>query len=86
MASFKVTWVLVNIQVILFLSQVPNGFTAVMSASKWEHRKEDNTFLFTMEQPIPSYLVALAVGDLVSAEVGPRLVDCAISLHTDSMG
>ncbi|XP_062323597.1 aminopeptidase B isoform X2 [Osmerus eperlanus] len=52
--------------------KVPNGFTAVMSASKWEHRKADNTFLFTMEQPIPSYLVALAVGDLVSAEVGPR--------------
>ncbi|KAJ8395394.1 hypothetical protein AAFF_G00033790 [Aldrovandia affinis] len=52
--------------------KVPEGFTAVMSATKWEHRKADHTFLFTMEQPIPSYLVALAVGDLVSAEVGPR--------------
>lgn len=52
--------------------KVQDGFTAVMSASKWEHRKADNTFLFTMKQPIPSYLVALAVGDLVSAEVGPR--------------
>ncbi|XP_015461108.3 aminopeptidase B isoform X2 [Astyanax mexicanus] len=52
--------------------QVPDGFTAVMSATKWEHRKADNTFLFSMEQPIPAYLVALAVGDLVSAEVGPR--------------
>ncbi|XP_048877697.1 aminopeptidase B isoform X2 [Brienomyrus brachyistius] len=52
--------------------QVPDGFTAVMSSTKWEHRKADNTFLFSMEQPIPSYLVALAVGDLVSAEVGPR--------------
>ncbi|XP_030632382.1 aminopeptidase B [Chanos chanos] len=52
--------------------KVPDGFTAVMSATKWDHRKTDNTFLFTMEQPIPSYLVALAVGDLVSAEVGPR--------------
>ncbi|XP_055769624.1 aminopeptidase B isoform X3 [Salvelinus fontinalis] len=51
---------------------VPDGFTAVMSASKGEHRMADNTFLFTMEQPIPSYLVALAVGDLVSAQVGPR--------------
>lgn len=57
----------------LFLSvQVPEGFTAIMSATKWEHRKSDNSFLFTMEQPIPSYLVSLAVGDLVSAEVGPR--------------
>ncbi|MBN3307013.1 AMPB Aminopeptidase, partial [Amia calva] len=52
--------------------QVPEGFTAVMSATTWEHRKADNTFLFSMEQPIPSYLVALAVGDLVSAKVGPR--------------
>ncbi|XP_062401157.1 aminopeptidase B isoform X2 [Sardina pilchardus] len=52
--------------------QVPEGFTAVMSATTWEHRKSDNSFLFRMEQPIPSYLVALAVGDLVSAEVGPR--------------
>ncbi|XP_064161638.1 aminopeptidase B isoform X2 [Anguilla rostrata] len=52
--------------------QVPEGFTAVMSASSSEHRKSDNSFLFSMEQPIPSYLVALAVGDLVSAQVGPR--------------
>ncbi|XP_066528508.1 aminopeptidase B isoform X1 [Hoplias malabaricus] len=52
--------------------KVPAGFTAVMSANKWEHRKADNTFLFHMEQPIPAYLVALAVGDLVSAEIGPR--------------
>ncbi|XP_031423788.1 aminopeptidase B isoform X2 [Clupea harengus] len=52
--------------------KVPAGFTAVMSANEREHRKEDNSFLFRMEKPIPSYLVALAVGELVSAEVGPR--------------
>uniref|UniRef100_A0A672SVK4 Aminopeptidase B-like n=1 Tax=Sinocyclocheilus grahami TaxID=75366 RepID=A0A672SVK4_SINGR len=52
--------------------QVPDGFTAVMSASKWEQMEADSTFLFTMEHPIPAYLVALAVGDLRSAEVGPR--------------
>ncbi|XP_006628411.3 aminopeptidase B [Lepisosteus oculatus] len=52
--------------------KVPEGFTAVMSATTWQHRKADNVFLFTMEQPIPSYLVALAVGELVSAQVGPR--------------
>ncbi|KAL2091180.1 hypothetical protein ACEWY4_013443 [Coilia grayii] len=52
--------------------KVPEGFKAVMSATEWEHRKSDNSFLFRMKQPIPSYLVALAVGDLVSAEVGPR--------------
>lgn len=51
--------------------QVPEGFTAVMSATSWEKQK-DNTFVFKMSQPIPSYLIALVVGDIVSAEVGPR--------------
>uniref|UniRef100_A0A8C6YKE5 Arginyl aminopeptidase n=1 Tax=Nothoprocta perdicaria TaxID=30464 RepID=A0A8C6YKE5_NOTPE len=51
--------------------KVPEGFTAVMSATSWEKEK-DNTFVFKMSQPIPSYLIALAVGDIVSAEVGPR--------------
>ncbi|NXK45128.1 AMPB Aminopeptidase, partial [Chauna torquata] len=51
--------------------QVPEGFTAVMSATTWEKQK-DNTFIFKMDHPIPSYLIALAVGDIVSAEVGPR--------------
>uniref|UniRef100_A0A8C3JXR4 Arginyl aminopeptidase n=1 Tax=Calidris pygmaea TaxID=425635 RepID=A0A8C3JXR4_9CHAR len=51
--------------------QVPEGFTAVMSATSSEKQK-DNTFVFKMSQPIPSYLIALAVGDIVSADVGPR--------------
>ncbi|OBS68669.1 hypothetical protein A6R68_02787 [Neotoma lepida] len=49
---------------------VPDGFTAVMSASTWEKRGP-NKFFFQMCQPIPSYLIALAIGDLASAEVGP---------------
>ncbi|XP_004685559.1 PREDICTED: aminopeptidase B [Condylura cristata] len=53
------------------LIEVPDGFTAVMSADTWEKRAS-NKFFFHMHQPIPSYLIALAVGDLVSAEVGPR--------------
>ncbi|XP_025957047.1 aminopeptidase B isoform X3 [Dromaius novaehollandiae] len=52
--------------------KVPEGFTAVMSATTWEKEEKDNTFIFKMSQPIPSYLIALAVGDIVSAEVGPR--------------
>ncbi|KAM9147055.1 aminopeptidase B isoform 1-T1 [Pangshura tecta] len=52
--------------------KVPEGFTAVMSATTWEKQEKDNTFIFKMSQPIPSYLIALAVGDIVSAEVGPR--------------
>ncbi|XP_055966591.1 aminopeptidase B [Sorex fumeus] len=51
--------------------QVPEGFTAVMSADTWE-TKGPGKFFFQMSRPIPSYLIALAVGDLVSAEVGPR--------------
>ncbi|KAM6217548.1 aminopeptidase B [Rhynchocyon petersi] len=42
-----------------------------MSANTWEKRGP-NKFFFQMCQPIPSYLIALAIGDLVSAEVGPR--------------
>uniref|UniRef100_A0A8C6S0D5 Aminopeptidase B n=1 Tax=Nannospalax galili TaxID=1026970 RepID=A0A8C6S0D5_NANGA len=53
------------------LIEVPDGFTAVMSASTWEKRGP-NKFFFQMHQPVPSYLIALAIGDLVSAEVGPR--------------
>ncbi|KAB0406575.1 hypothetical protein E2I00_010384, partial [Balaenoptera physalus] len=53
------------------LIEVPDGFTAVMSADTWEKRGP-NKFFFRMCQPIPSYLIALAIGDLVSAEVGPR--------------
>lgn len=55
----------------LLCCQVPDGFTAVMSADTWEKRGP-NRFFFSMGQPIPSYLIALAIGDLVSAEVGPR--------------
>uniref|UniRef100_G1PRK3 Aminopeptidase N-like N-terminal domain-containing protein n=1 Tax=Myotis lucifugus TaxID=59463 RepID=G1PRK3_MYOLU len=53
------------------LIQVPDGFTAVMSADTWE-RRGPHGFFFHMSHPIPSYLVALAIGDLASAEVGPR--------------
>uniref|UniRef100_A0A8C7B6P5 Aminopeptidase B n=1 Tax=Neovison vison TaxID=452646 RepID=A0A8C7B6P5_NEOVI len=53
------------------LVEVPDGFTAVMSANTWE-KKGPNKFFFEMCHPIPSYLIALAIGDLVSAEVGPR--------------
>ncbi|XP_078277086.1 aminopeptidase B-like, partial [Rhinoraja longicauda] len=52
--------------------KVPEGFTAVMSATEWEHDEKENVFHFKMRQPIPAYLIALAVGDIVSAEVGPR--------------
>jgi aminopeptidase N len=49
---------------------VPKELTALMSA---EHKGSgDGVFDFAMDQPIPAYLIALAVGDLKFQEVGPR--------------
>ncbi|MEO6810525.1 MAG: M1 family metallopeptidase [Isosphaeraceae bacterium] len=50
--------------------QTPKGLTAVMSAD----RKEDGDGVasFKMPQSIPSYLIALAVGELKFQELGPR--------------
>ncbi|CAL1535860.1 unnamed protein product [Lymnaea stagnalis] len=58
--------------------KVPEGFTAVMSANRnsfgdRENRAGDkNCFYFELTIPIPSYLIALAVGDIKSASIGPR--------------
>uniref|UniRef100_A0A8C4QMP7 Arginyl aminopeptidase (aminopeptidase B) n=1 Tax=Eptatretus burgeri TaxID=7764 RepID=A0A8C4QMP7_EPTBU len=52
--------------------KVPHGLVAVMSASQWHEPSADGEFRFTMDKPIPSYLIALAIGDLESAEIGPR--------------
>ncbi len=55
---------------------VPDGFTAVMSAGPEGDRPGPapgwRTFAFRMPQPIPPYLLALAVGDLVSRDLSPR--------------
>ena len=56
----------------LILSQVPAGFASVMSADQWGKDISPNIFTFRMHHPIPSYLVALAVGDIASAQIGPR--------------
>src|SRR5580700_1993326 len=45
--------------------RVPAGLRVVMGAEKSGNR-------FRMEQPIPSYLIALAAGDLEFRELGPR--------------
>eukprot|EP00042_Codosiga_hollandica_P053495 m.701133 g.701133 ORF g.701133 m.701133 type:complete len:607 (+) comp58710_c0_seq5:46-1866(+) len=55
--------------------KVPTGLTALMSA--YSTRRTDNedgttTFQFRQDIPIPSYLIALAVGDLVSHDLGER--------------
>lgn len=57
---------------------VPAGLKAVMAAGHPEPKVTDqknterNDRLFVMDQPIPSYLIALAVGDLAFQATGPR--------------
>jgi leukotriene-A4 hydrolase len=53
---------------------VPEPLTAVMSAGPRGQRPAatGQTFAFAMPQPIPPYLLALAVGHLASRGLGPR--------------
>lgn len=48
-----------------------------MSASRSSYSKLDRVFQFSMEFPVPSYLVALVAGDLQHVDVGPRSVPCS---------
>jgi hypothetical protein len=43
---------------------------AVMSAANPQTRRDDGVYHFNMPQPIPSYLVALAVGELEFRSLG----------------
>jgi leukotriene A-4 hydrolase/aminopeptidase len=52
--------------------KVPRGMRAVMSASNDPKKETDGDFRFEMRQRIPSYLIALAVGDLDFRAIGPR--------------
>jgi leukotriene A-4 hydrolase/aminopeptidase len=64
---------------------VPSNLLALMSASNPQEKNQDGIYKFNMKQPIPSYLLALAVGDVsfrqISARSGvyaePSLVDTA---------
>ncbi len=54
---------------------VPAALAVVMSAAPGERSEAGDgraCWSFDMPQPIPSYLLALAVGDLVSKDLGPR--------------
>ncbi len=52
--------------------KVPNTLMAVMSASNPQEKNATGEYSFQMNQAIPSYLMALSVGDLVFGEIGPR--------------
>lgn len=52
--------------------QVPVGLMAVMSADNPKEKNPEGKYHFEMNNPIPSYLIALAVGDLEFASLGER--------------
>ncbi|XP_072016184.1 LOW QUALITY PROTEIN: aminopeptidase B-like [Amphiura filiformis] len=52
--------------------KVPTGFSAVMSADRRGKGTEPNIYSFSLELPVTSYLICLAVGDIVSVDIGPR--------------
>lgn len=52
--------------------QVPPELMAVMSADNPTKKSKDGKYHFEMKNPIPSYLIAMAVGDLEFASLGSR--------------
>ena len=52
--------------------KVPKNLLAVMSASNPTEKNETGIYNFEMRQPIPPYLIALAIGDLEYGEIGAR--------------
>ncbi|XP_058489038.1 aminopeptidase RNPEPL1 [Solea solea] len=73
--------------------RVPEGVTVLMSASRSSYSKPDRVFQFSMESPVPSYLVALVAGELQHVDVGPRsrvwaepcLLSCAVKKLGDNV-
>ncbi len=51
---------------------VPSDLLALMSASNPQKKNETGTYRFTMKQPIPAYLLALAVGDVKFNAISQR--------------
>lgn len=52
--------------------RVPGELMAVMSATNVQQKSPDGIYRFTMPQPVPAYLIAMAVGDLSFKATGPR--------------
>lgn len=51
---------------------VPSSMLALMSATNPTEKNETGTYSFSMDQPIPAYLMALAAGDISFKPVGER--------------
>lgn len=52
--------------------RTPKALLAVMSADNIPNEPRDGDYSFQMPQPVPSYLIALAVGDLEFRSLGKR--------------
>ncbi|RDV14042.1 M1 family peptidase [Pontibacter diazotrophicus] len=52
--------------------KVPKELLALMSAENPTTKNDTGVYSFEMKQPIPSYLMALSVGDLTFREIGPQ--------------
>lgn len=52
--------------------RVPKGLLALMSAENPTRTNPDGVYRFRMRQPVPSYLMAVAVGDLEFRPLGSR--------------
>ncbi|MBC8045496.1 MAG: aminopeptidase, partial [Fimbriimonadaceae bacterium] len=69
----------------------PKNMLAVMSAENPQQKNESGIYAFNMPQPIPSYLMALAVGDFVFKSIGnetgvyaqPTMIDKCIYEFAD---
>ncbi|XP_057694385.1 aminopeptidase RNPEPL1 isoform X1 [Corythoichthys intestinalis] len=70
--------------------RVPDGVTALMSASRSWYAKAERVFHFAMDTPVPAYLVALVAGNLRHADVGPRsrvwAEPCLLSCAAEKLG
>jgi aminopeptidase N len=51
---------------------VPKDLLALMSASNPQQKNDSGVYYFEMKQPIPSYLLALAVGDIAFKAISNR--------------
>ena len=52
--------------------EVPKELMVVMSASNPQEKNTEGIYQFEMDQPIPAYLLAMAVGDFTFKSTGPR--------------
>lgn len=51
---------------------VPTELLALMSAENPTEKMDNGSYIFKMDQPVPSYLMALAVGDLAYEKLGDQ--------------